>query len=292
MRRRIFLRRWPTSMSSDPRIARVPAASVSLESVGYSYPGDPSRRRLAIREVSFEAAAGEFVSIVGPSGCGKSTILSLVSGLAEPSAGSVKVLGKPVSGVSKDVGFIFQRDALLPWRVARENVAVPLRYRGVGRREARERSAEWLARVGLSGYEDHYPHQLSGGMRKRVAIAATLVCEPAVLLMDEPFSALDPHTRNLMEADLLQLWEQSGGRTVLFVTHDLEEAVGLSDRVVVLSASPATVVGEYRVPIERPRDLLDGRFAPEFVELYQAIWDDLRGQVTAAYARQMTDADR
>ena len=236
----------------------------------------------ALRDVSLQVRAGEFVSLVGPSGCGKSSLLWIIAGLVTPSAGQVEVLGKPVSGVNREVGIIIQQDALLPWRDARENVALPLRFRGMSKREARARADDWLNRVGLRGFASSYPHQLSGGMRKRVAIAATLAFEPKVLLLDEPFSALDVQTRNLMENDLLDLWTGSG-QSVLFITHDLEEAVGLSDRVVVMTASPGTVLADYKVDLARPRDLLEDRSHTDFLHVYSQIWDGLRREVMQAH---------
>lgn len=236
----------------------------------------------AIRDVSFSIEGGEFVSIVGPTGCGKSTILSAISGLQAPTTGEVRIGGERVDGVRKDVGFVFQQDALLPWRTALENVELALRFRGVARKEARERANSWLARVGLGKFGQSYPHQLSGGMRKRAAIAATLVYEPTILLMDEPFSALDVQTRTLMENDLLSVWQEVGHQTVVFVTHDLEEAIGLSDRVIVLSAGPGRPVGDYRVALPRPRDLLRLKIDPAFTDLYGSIWNDLEVEVRKA----------
>lgn len=242
----------------------------------------------ALLDVSLTVEQGEFVSIVGPSGCGKSTLIGMISGLAQPRTGTVEVLGTRVTGVDPRVGVVFQRDALLPWRTAVENVALALRYRGRSRRDAREVARDWLARVGLQGFEDRYPHQLSGGMRKRVSIAATLCYEPALLLMDEPFSALDVQTRNLMENDLLDIWSQSG-QSVLFITHDLEEAVGLSDRVIVMSASPGTVLSEHKVHLERPRDLLECKLTPDYTDIYSKIWSDLKSEVLSTYRRERSD---
>jgi NitT/TauT family transport system ATP-binding protein len=232
----------------------------------------------AIDEVNLDVRQGEFLSVVGPSGCGKSTLLNLLAGLAKPDAGIVETFGAAVRGVNKDVGFIFQRDALLPWRTAVQNVALPLRYRGEKKAAAQETARDWLGRVGLAKFADSYPHQLSGGMRKRVAIAATLAYQPRIILMDEPFSALDVQTRTLMEDDLLKLWS-TYRPAVLFITHDLEEAVGLSDRVVVMSASPGRVIGDHIVPLERPRDLLEIRFDQKFTETHERIWDQLRTEV-------------
>ena len=257
--------------------------AVELAGVTQRFVKDGGRQAFtALRDVSLQVRAGEFVSLVGPSGCGKSSLLWIIAGLVKPSAGQVEVLGKPVSGVNRDVGIIIQQDALLPWRDARENVALPLRFRGMSKREARARADDWLNRVGLRGFASSYPHQLSGGMRKRVAIAATLAFEPKVLLLDEPFSALDVQTRNLMENDLLDLWTGSG-QSVLFITHDLEEAVGLSDRVVVMTASPGTVLADHKVDLARPRDLLEDRSHADFLHVYSQIWDGLRREVMQAH---------
>jgi NitT/TauT family transport system ATP-binding protein len=237
----------------------------------------------AIRDVNLDVAQGQFLSVVGPSGCGKSTLLSLLAGLSVPSTGTVETFGRPVAGVNRSVGFIFQRDALLPWRSALQNVAIPLRFRGARKAEAAERAREWLVRVGLGKFADSYPHQLSGGMRKRVAIAATLAYNPPIILMDEPFSALDVQTRTLMEDDLLRLWDLNKP-AVVFITHDLEEAVGLSDRVVVMSASPGRPIGDYSIKLDRPRNLLEIRFDPSFTSLYHQIWEQLRQEVSRANA--------
>jgi NitT/TauT family transport system ATP-binding protein len=248
-----------------------------------------STARWATRDVSLDIPAGQFVSVVGPSGCGKSTLLNAIAGLRKPSAGEVSIDGRPVSGVDRGVGYLFQRDALLPWRSVLSNVTLPLTYRGVSKKEATQRARAWIARVGLSGYEDHYPHQLSGGMRKRVALAATFVYEPRVLLMDEPFSALDVQTRNLMENELLDIWHETRP-TVLFVTHDLEEALGLSDRVVVFTAGPGRIKSDYEVSLPRPRLLTEIRFDASFQEQYETLWNDLRSEVMTAYEAEAGSA--
>jgi NitT/TauT family transport system ATP-binding protein len=238
----------------------------------------------ALRDVSFDVEAERFVALVGPSGCGKSTTLSLVSGLDRASSGLVTVRGKPVGGITDGIGFLFQRDALMPWKTVRDNVLLPLQLRGVARGEALRRAAEWIARVGLRGFEASFPHQLSGGMRKRVSLAQTLVYDPEILLMDEPFSALDVQTRNLMEGELLELW-QGSRKTVIFVTHDLEEAIALADEVIVMTAGPGRVKVRYDVPLPRPRDIEKIRFEPRFTELYSKMWNDLRDEVLESYAR-------
>jgi NitT/TauT family transport system ATP-binding protein len=235
----------------------------------------------AVRDLTFDVAPGEFVAVVGPTGCGKSTTLSLVSGLEPASAGEVTVNGRPVRGIPDGVGYMFQSDAILPWRSVLDNVAAGPRYRGVDKAKAREQARGWVDRVGLTGFAGYYPHQLSGGMRKRVALAQTLVNEPQILLMDEPFSALDVQTRALMQDELLRLWAGTGA-AVVFVTHDLEEAIALADRVVVMTASPATVKDIFTVPLPRPREVEEIRMTPAFVDAYREIWESLREEVQEA----------
>jgi NitT/TauT family transport system ATP-binding protein len=235
----------------------------------------------AIEDISFAADAGSFVAIVGPSGCGKSTLLNIAAGLLPPSSGTVRVDGEPLTGLNSRATYMFQQDALLPWKTVRDNVALGLTLAGVARADAHARAEVWLERVGLGRFAAHYPAHLSGGMRKRVAMAQHWIIERGLLLMDEPFSALDVHTRLKMESELLLLWEAAAmNRTILFVTHDLEEAIALADRVVVLSAGPAArVVAQHPVPLDRPRDLMELRTTPVFVELYRTLWGVLRREV-------------
>jgi NitT/TauT family transport system ATP-binding protein len=232
----------------------------------------------AVHDLTMTVAANEFVAVVGPTGCGKSTTLSLVSGLEPPSEGEVVVSGAPVRGIPDGVGYMFQNDAVMPWRSVLDNVAAGPRYRGESRSAARAKARTWVERVGLGGFEGYYPHQLSGGMRKRVALAQTLVNQPSILLMDEPFSALDVQTRSLMQDELLRLWSGTGA-AVVFVTHDLEEAITLADRVIVMTAGPATIKGSFPVPLERPRDVEELRLSTGFLEIYREIWESLRDEV-------------
>ena len=239
---------------------------------------------VAVEGVNLRLAPGEFVSLVGPTGCGKSTLLNVAAGLLAPTQGEVLLEGKPLRGLNPAAGYLFQQDAILPWKTALDNVALPLVFRGVGLREARERAQAWLEKVGLGRFPRYYPHQLSGGMRKRVGLAQVLIANPKLLLMDEPFSALDVQTRQLMENELLRLW-QGDRKTVFFVTHDLEEAIALSDRVVVMSAGPRSrVIGEFPIPLPRPRDVAEIRLTPEFLRLHREIWELLRGEVMRAHA--------
>jgi NitT/TauT family transport system ATP-binding protein len=239
----------------------------------------------ALRDLSFEVAEGEFCAVVGPTGCGKSTTLALISGLEQPSEGDVEVIGAPVRGIPDGIGYVFQNDAVFPWKTVLDNIAAGRRYHGASAVEARALARDWITRVGLAGFEDRYPHQLSGGMRKRVALAQSLINGPRILLMDEPFSALDVQTRTLMENELLDLWASTAA-SVVFVTHDLEEAIALADRVIVVTAGPGTLKGEYRVDLPRPRTVSEIRFDPRFVQIYEEIWADLRDEVLVSYERQ------
>ncbi len=267
--------------NAPPAIELLGAAKRFRTPAGDIYP--------ALHDFNLSVGRGEFVSIVGPTGCGKSTTLSLISGLAHASAGEVLVMGEPVHSIEQRLGFVFQGDVLFPWKSVLGNVAAGLRFRGVPRREAHERAREWIARVGLSGFEDHYPHQLSGGMRKRTALAQSLITSPEIILMDEPFSALDVQTRTLMEDELLDLWSSTSA-SVVFVTHDLEEAIALSDRVCVMTAGPGTVKGVYTIDLPRPRHVAEIRFEPRFVELYRDIWQNLRDEVLVSYERAKSRA--
>ena len=239
----------------------------------------------AVKDVTLAVGDGEFVSVVGPTGCGKSTLLNVAAGLLRPTSGTLRIFGEPLAGVNRRAGYMFQSDALMPWRDCLGNVTAGLEFRGVAPDEARRRGEDWLARVGLSGFGDRYPHQLSGGMRKRTALAQMLILDPQILLMDEPFSALDIQTRQLMENELLELWS-ANRKSVVFITHDLEEAIALSDRVVVLSAGPATrPIGEFAIDLPRPRDVSEIRLMPRFVELHDRIWHSMKEEVLKGYAQ-------
>ena len=265
--------------------------ALQLDHVSRSFETPEGREYRALDDISFGVPAGAFLAIVGPSGCGKSTVLNITAGLLAPDEGGVRVFGDALTGLNRRATYMFQQDALLPWKDVRDNVALGLTLAGVGRSDAHARADRWLGRVGLTAFARHFPAQLSGGMRKRAAMAQNWIIDREILLMDEPFSALDIHTRQRMEGELLALWEQSGEgvgsgfsrttrKTVIFVTHDLEEAIALADEVVVLSAGPASrVVSRHRVTLDRPRDLLDLRMQPAFLDLYRSIWADLRQEV-------------
>jgi NitT/TauT family transport system ATP-binding protein len=239
----------------------------------------------AVDRATLNVGDGEFVAIVGPTGCGKSTLLNIAAGLLSPANGSVDIFGSPLAGLNRQAGYLFQADALFPWKTAIENVAIGLETAGLSTEEARARAREWLTRVGLSAFADRYPHMLSGGQRKRVGLAQVLIRDPKILLMDEPFGPLDAQTRQIMGNLLLDLWT-ADRKAVLFVTHDLEEAIALSDRVVIMSAGPAArIIGDWSVPIARPRDIAEIKLDPGFVALHREIWHTLKAEVIKGYAQ-------
>jgi NitT/TauT family transport system ATP-binding protein len=263
----------------------VAMAAIELRNVTKKFATSDGGTYTALKDLSLTVEEGQFCAVVGPTGCGKSTTLTLVSGLERPSQGEAIVHGQPVRGIDTGTGFVFQQDAVFPWRSVLDNVAAGPVYRGRGRAEANGQARDWLRRVGLAGFEDRYPHQLSGGMRKRVALAQTLINEPRILLMDEPFSALDVQTRSIMSTELLHLWDQTRP-AVVFVTHDLEEAIALSDRVILFTAGPeATLKGDYAVDLPRPRNVIEARFTPGFAGIHERLWLDLRTEVIASYER-------
>ncbi len=267
---------------SVPESRATPA--IELQGVYKRFPTPTGQVYTALRNLTLAVAPGEFCAVVGPTGSGKSTALTLVSGLDRPSAGQVRIMGEPVQGIDRRIGYVFQNDAVFPWKDVLHNVAAGPLFRGVRKAEAFERARDWVARVGLSGFEHYYPHQLSGGMRRRVALAQTMITGPQILLMDEPFSALDVQTKTLMGDELLQLWSATSA-SVIFVTHDLEEAIALADRVCVLTAGPATVKGIYPIDLPRPRRVAEIRFEPRFMQLYKSIWEVLRDEVMTSYER-------
>jgi NitT/TauT family transport system ATP-binding protein len=265
---------------------RAEGAALALEDIRVTFVAQDGSRYTAIRDTTLRVAPGEFVCVVGPTGCGKSTLLNVAVGLLEPSGGSVRVFGEPLAGLNRKAGYLFQTDALMPWRTALENVTAGLEFRGIERAQAVADAKSWLTRVGLRGFEERYPHQLSGGMRKRVALAQTLILDPPIILMDEPFSALDIQTRQLMENELLELWA-ANRKSVVFITHDLEEAISLSDRVVVLAAGPEShPIGEFAIDLPRPRDVAEIRLTPRFIELHTQIWHAMKAEVLKSYAHQ------
>lgn len=273
-----------------PPIKSTPMAEIalSLEQVTCTFTSRDNldAKYTAIENVTLHVKDGEFVSVVGPTGCGKSTLLNVSAGLLSPTTGSVQVFGNPLTGINKRAGYMFQGEALLPWRNALDNVIAGLEFANMPKGQAVALGNEWLQRVGLGGFEDRYPHQMSGGMRKRTMLAQMLIRSPDIILMDEPFSALDVQTRQLMEDEVLELW-MTQRKAVLFITHDLDEAIAMSDRVIVLSAGPATrPIGEFEIDLPRPRHVTEIRSHPRFVELHAAIWNELREEVLKGYAQQ------
>ena len=271
-----------TALFRPVPVVTISAPAITLEKIAIAFGAGASAYR-AVSGVDLSVGPQEFVAIVGPTGCGKSTLLNVVAGLLAPVEGFATLRGQRVSGISAQAGYLFQADALMPWKTALANVAVALEVKGVPGPVARARAEDWLARVGLAGFGGRYPHQLSGGQKKRVALAQMLIREPGVLLMDEPFGPLDAQTRALMGDLLLSLWS-SARKAVMFVTHDLDEAIALADRVVVMSAGPAArIIASHAIDLPRPRAISEIRLEPRFHALQRAIWADLRAQVMKAY---------
>jgi NitT/TauT family transport system ATP-binding protein len=261
------------------------AASIEITGLTKRFLTPKGEPFTAVKDVSFTVEPGQFCAIVGPTGCGKSTTLAQVAGLDRPSAGTVQVGGRRVDGVTDGVSFMFQTDALFPWKTVLGNVTIGPTLRGMPKKHATALARDWLRRVGLSGFEDRYPHQLSGGMRKRVAMAAALINEPKILLMDEPFGALDVQTKAIMQTELLALWEQTRP-SVLFITHDLDEAVALADRVLIMTSGPGSIKGSFEIDLPRPRgEVQEIRHEARFIELQHQIWTSLKDEVERAYAR-------
>jgi NitT/TauT family transport system ATP-binding protein len=259
--------------------------AVALEQATVAFRLSESRVYTAVERADLRVAHGEFVAIVGPTGCGKSTLLNVAAGLLRPAAGSVRIFEQPLVGLNRDAGYLFQADALFPWKTAIDNVAIGLEVAGTSRAEALARAQKWLTSVGLGAFAGRYPHMLSGGQRKRVGLAQVLIRDPKIILMDEPFGPLDAQTRQIMGNLLLDLWN-ADRKAVLFVTHDLEEAIALADRVVIMSAGPsARIIGDWRVPLARPRDIFEVRLDKEFHALHREIWSVLKDEVLKGYAQ-------
>jgi NitT/TauT family transport system ATP-binding protein len=273
------------SAAGVPQAQTTGGAAVELSDVTIAFKLADGGTYEAVQRASLAVADGEFVAIVGPTGCGKSTLLNVTAGLFPPSTGRVGIYGAGLSGLNRQAGYLFQSEALFPWKTALENVAIGLETAGVPQTQARERAQGWLARVGLGNFGPRYPHMLSGGQRKRVGLAQVLIRDPKILLMDEPFGPLDAQTRQIMGNLLLELWS-ADRKAVMFVTHDLEEAIALSDRVVIMSAGPsARIIGDWRVPLARPRDIAEVKLEPTFHQLHRDIWHTLKAEVLKGYAQ-------
>lgn len=265
---------------------------IELEGVTKEYVKPSGEVHTVLRDIHLQIPKGEFTSIVGPTGCGKSTALNLIAGFEPATEGEVRIAGQKLDGINQRAACVFQTENAFPWKTVIDNVSLGLRLRGVSKADAYDEARKWITRVGLQGFEGHYPSQLSGGMRKRVSLAQCLIVQPEILLMDESFSALDVHTRHLMEDELLRIWEETSA-SVFFITHDLEEAIALSDRVVVLTAGPgATIKGDYRIDLPRPRNVAEISFDPAFMEIHQQIWKDLKDEVMIGYENANKLADR
>ena len=265
--------------------------AVALEGATVAFRVADGRVYTAVEKADLAVTDGEFVAIVGPTGCGKSTLLNLAAGLLQPAGGRVRIFGRQLIGLNREAGYLFQADALFPWKTALDNVAIGLEIAGAPRADALKRARSWLASVGLAAFTNRYPHMLSGGQRKRVGLAQVLIRDPKILLMDEPFGPLDAQTRQIMGNLLLELWS-ADKKAVLFVTHDLEEAIALADRVVIMSAGPgARIIGDWRVPLARPRDIFEARLDKEFHALHREIWSVLKQEVLKGYAQSSQGAE-
>lgn len=276
--------RQPSTSRNETRRGRLDDAmssAIRLRGVSKIYMAGETQVR-AIENVSLEIRGDSFVSLIGPSGCGKSTILKLLAGLTRSSAGVIEFWGKPILGINTQVGYVTQDHNLYPWLTLQENVEFPLLARGIAREERQHQAGDLIRMVGLAGFENAYPYELSGGMQKRGSIIRTLIYDPGVILMDEPFGPLDAQTRLVMQQELLDLWARKQ-KTILFVTHDLAEAITLSDRVVVMTRRPGQIKGIFDIPLTRPRDVFTIHESPEFHEIYRKIWhsfrDEIRNQV-------------
>jgi len=259
--------------------------AVALDDATVAFRLSEARVYTAVEKARLRIEHGEFVAIVGPTGCGKSTLLNVAAGLLRPSSGAVRIFDSPLAGLNREAGYLFQADALFPWKTAIDNVAIGLEIRGTPRTEALARAQKWLTSVGLGAFAGRYPHMLSGGQRKRVALAQVLIRDPKILLMDEPFGPLDAQTRQIMGNLLLELWT-ADRKAVLFVTHDLEEAIALADRVVIMSAGPsARIIGDWRITLPRPRDIAEVRMEKDFHALHREIWGVLKDEVMKGYVQ-------
>jgi NitT/TauT family transport system ATP-binding protein len=274
-----------TGAEAQTRATAVSPVAVSLADVTITFRLADGGFYTAVQGATLDVADGEFVAIVGPTGCGKSTLLNVTAGLFPPSVGQARIFGSGLPGLNRQAGYLFQSDALFPWKTALDNVAIGLETAGTPREEARRRAQEWLNRVGLGSFGPRYPHMLSGGQRKRVGLAQVLIRDPKILLMDEPFGPLDAQTRQIMGNLLLDLWS-ADRKAVMFVTHDLEEAIALSDRVVIMSAGPAArIIGNWKVELPRPRDISEVKLDPGFHRLHRDIWQTLKDEVLKGYAQ-------
>lgn len=261
------------------------STAVALDDATVAFRLGDARVYTAVEKANLSVGHGEFVAIVGPTGCGKSTLLNIAAGLLQPASGLVRIFGRPLEGLNREAGYLFQADALFPWKTALDNIAIGLEVKGVARAQALVSAQRWLTSVGLGAFGARYPHMLSGGQRKRVGLAQVLIRDPKILLMDEPFGPLDAQTRQIMGNLLLELLA-ADRKAVLFVTHDLEEAIALADRVVIMSAGPnARIIGDWRVELPRPRDSFEVRMNKAFHELHREIWDVLKDEVMKGYAQ-------
>ncbi len=250
----------------------------SLNNISHSFNASQVESIEVLRNINFNVYEHEFLALIGPSGCGKSTLLNIMSRLITPNYGEVLLDGRPLRYITTKIGYVSQADSLLPWRNLIDNVAIGLEIKGVGKRERRKKAKELIARAGLEGFEKSYPNELSGGMRKRADIIKVLAIDPEIIFMDEPFSALDVFTRQMLQDYILDIWQEIH-KTIIFITHDLTEAITLADRILLMTARPATIKSEYNINLPRPRSSFDIMFEPQFIEIHKTIWNDLKEEI-------------
>ena len=277
----------PSSMGQDLASTQTGRfrLKMTVSGIHHNFNTPSGQRIVALQDVNLKLYDHEFLAIVGPSGCGKSTLLNIMSGLMQPGRGQILLDGRLLTGITPQIGYMSQADTLMPWRTTLENVELALEIRGTPKKERRDIAAHLIETAGLQGFENSYPHELSGGMKKRVVIIRLLAADAQVLFMDEPFGALDVFTREMLQDEILKLW-QTTRKTILFVTHDLAEAITLADRIVLMTARPSTIKNEYKIPLARPRSALETRFQSDFVSLQKTIWNDLRDEVLKASGGQ------
>jgi NitT/TauT family transport system ATP-binding protein len=266
-------------------------AKISVHNVNHYFNSSRGKTTKALENVTLHIKDHEFVAIVGPSGCGKSTLLNIMAGLVKPTEGEILIDGEKSEGINTKISYLSQADALLPWRTVIENVELGLEIKKISKEERRKSAKELIERTGLSGFEDSYPSELSGGMRKRVSICRTLALEPEVLFMDEPFGPLDVFTKEVLQEDILKLWQETK-KTIVFVTHDIGEAITLADKVVLMTARPSKIKAVYDIPLPRPRSVVHTRFDKEFIKLHKLIWDELRGELVKARDGEINEGSK
>jgi len=259
-------------------VDEIPKHKFTLNNISHTFNTSNSKSIDVLRNINLNVNEHEFLALIGPSGCGKSTLLNIMSKLISPDSGEVLMDGLPLKQITTKIGYISQGDSFLPWRNVVENVAIGLEIKGVCKRERIKKARELIEKAGLGGFEKNYPNELSGGMRKRVDIIKVLAIDPEIIFMDEPFAALDVFTRQILQDYILNIWQEIR-KTIIFITHDITEAITLADRVILMTARPATIKSEYDIHLPRPRSSFDIMFDNRFIEIHKMIWEDLKEEI-------------